>query len=128
MIFSFKTFFFLHAHRQKEIEKIRLTREAQELANIRKKIELENIENGMEAQRNEMAEKRANDLCETYLKTKNIRVSNSSSNKINTKIWLLISYFFLDGSKSFLPLVRSNHGNSTQSWQGECTRRLEVVQ
>ncbi len=60
--------------KQKEIEAVRLAREAQELANIRKKIELENIESGMEAQRNEMAERRAHDLCQTYLRAKAARL------------------------------------------------------
>ena len=51
-----------------------MERERQEIENIRKKIEITNIESGIEAKRNEMAEKRAEDLADTYLKTKNLRV------------------------------------------------------
>ena len=44
------------------------------MMNLEKKIEMTNFENAMDAKRNEMAEKRANDLVETYLKAKNMRV------------------------------------------------------
>jgi hypothetical protein len=53
---------------------IRLERERQEMINIQKKLEIGNIENAMDAKRNEMAEKRAEDLVDSYLKAKNMRV------------------------------------------------------
>lgn len=57
------------------MELIKSERERQELLNIQKKLELSNIENAMEAKRSEMAEKRAQDLVNTYLKAKSMRVS-----------------------------------------------------
>ena len=66
--------------RQRDMDLIRIERERQEIANIRKKLELENEEAGMDAKRNEIAERRANDLVDTYLKTKNLRVSKIENN------------------------------------------------
>ena len=59
----------------KEIEFIQSEREKQELNNLQKKFEISNIESAMEVKRNEMAEKRAEDLADSYLKAKNMRVS-----------------------------------------------------
>jgi hypothetical protein len=56
------------------MELVKSERERQELLNIQKKFELSNIENAMEAKRSEMAEKRAQDLVDTYLKAKSMRV------------------------------------------------------
>ncbi len=66
------------------MELIKSERERQELFNIQKKLELSNIESAMEAKRSEMAEKRAQDLVNTYLKAKSMRVSCLF--KINYKI------------------------------------------
>lgn len=41
---------------------------------IQKKMAEVNIENGLESKRNEMAEKRAQELLDSYLKVKNLRV------------------------------------------------------
>ncbi len=60
----------------KEIEFIQSEREQQEFNNLQKKFEIANIESAMELKRNEMAEKRAEDLVDSYLKAKNMRVSH----------------------------------------------------
>ena len=60
--------------RQKEMELIRSERERQEMLNIQKKLDISNIEKSIEEKRNEMAEKRALELVESYLKAKNMRV------------------------------------------------------
>ena len=58
----------------KEIEFIQSEREKHEMNNLQKKFEIANIESAMELKRNEMAEKRAEDLVDSYLKAKNMRV------------------------------------------------------
>ena len=60
--------------RHREMEMLRLAKENQEMANLKKKFETSNIENELEAKRNLIAEKRAQDLVATYLKAKNMRV------------------------------------------------------
>ena len=61
--------------RHQEMEMIRLEKERQEMINLKKKFEINNIESEIEAKRSLMAEKRAEDLLNTYLKAKNMRVS-----------------------------------------------------
>lgn len=56
------------------MELIRSERERQEMLNIQKKLDISNIEKSIEEKRNEMAEKRALELVESYLKAKNMRV------------------------------------------------------
>ena len=56
------------------MELIRSERERQEMLNIQKKLDISNIEKSIEEKRNEMAEKRAIELVESYLKAKNMRV------------------------------------------------------
>ena len=56
------------------MELIEKEREKQELKNLEKKFEISNMESTLEAKRNEMAERRAEDLVDTYLKAKNMRV------------------------------------------------------
>ncbi len=68
--------------RQKEMELIRSERERQEMLNIQKKLDISNIEKSIEEKRNEMAEKRALELVESYLKAKNMRVLFYYLNKI----------------------------------------------
>jgi len=58
----------------KEMEMIRLESERQEMANLRKKFDISNIENELEAKRYLIAEKRVEDLVNTYLRIKNIKV------------------------------------------------------
>jgi len=60
--------------RQKEVDAVRLERERQEIANIRKQLELEQLESDMLAKRNEIAERRAEDLADSYLRAKKTRV------------------------------------------------------
>lgn len=62
--------------RHQEMEMIRLEHERQEMVSLKKKFEISNIESEMEAKRNLMAEKRAEDLVNTYLKAKNMRVND----------------------------------------------------
>ena len=111
--------------RQRDIEQIRLERERQEIANIRKKIEITNIESGIEAKRNEMAEKRAEDLADTYLKTKNLRVLLSYCLILRLLRRILILAILVD-SKSFFGMVRTCHGQQAKNWQGKCTCGLEA--
>jgi hypothetical protein len=61
--------------RHQEMEMVRLEKERQEMINLKKKFEINNIESEIEAKRSLMAEKRAEDLLNTYLKAKNMRVS-----------------------------------------------------
>jgi ribonuclease Y len=61
--------------RHQEMEMVRLEKERQEMINLKKKFEINNIESEIEAKRNLMAEKRAEDLLNTYLKAKDMRVS-----------------------------------------------------
>lgn len=63
--------------RHQEMEMIRTERERQEMLNLKKKFDLSNMESEIEAKRNLMAEKRAEDLVNTYLRAKNLRVSFS---------------------------------------------------
>lgn len=42
--------------------------------NIQKKLDLENVENAIELKRYEMAQKRAEDLADSFIKSKNLRV------------------------------------------------------
>ncbi len=58
----------------KEMEMIRLESERQEMANLKKKFDISNIENELEAKRYLIAEKRVEDLVNTYLRIKNIKV------------------------------------------------------
>jgi hypothetical protein len=58
----------------KEMEMIRLESERQEMANLRKKFDISNIENELEAKRYLIAEKRVEDLVNTYLRIKNMKV------------------------------------------------------
>ena len=64
------------------MELIRSERERQEMLNIQKKLDISNIEKSIEEKRNEMAEKRALELVESYLKAKNMRVLLYYLNKI----------------------------------------------
>jgi len=58
----------------KEMEMIRLESERQEMANLKKKFDISNIENELEAKRYLIAEKRVEDLVNTYLRIKNMKV------------------------------------------------------
>ncbi len=60
--------------KQRELEAVRMERERQSIANIRKKLELERVESGMEARKNEIAEKRAEDVTDSFLRAKRMRV------------------------------------------------------
>ena len=53
---------------------IRLERERREMANFKKKLEILNMESAIDVKRNEIAEKRAEDLVNSYLKNKEMRV------------------------------------------------------
>jgi hypothetical protein len=71
------------------MELIRSERERQEMLNIQKKLDINNIEKSIEDKRNEMAEKRAVELVESYLKAKNMRVN------FNCKIFINIFNYYL---------------------------------
>lgn len=51
-----------------------MERERQEMANLQKKMEINNLESALDTKRNEIAEKRAEELVNTYLKNKQMRV------------------------------------------------------
>jgi hypothetical protein len=53
---------------------MQIEREKQDMLSIQKKVELTNIENAIELKRYEMALKRAEDLADSYLKAKRMRV------------------------------------------------------
>lgn len=58
------------------MEQMRLEKERHDLSSIHRKIEMSEIENEIERKRQEMAQKRAEDLADSYLKTKNLKVLN----------------------------------------------------
>jgi hypothetical protein len=53
---------------------MRADRERQEMLNIQKKLDINQMESAINAKRNEIAEKRAEELVDTYLKNKQMRV------------------------------------------------------
>jgi uncharacterized pyridoxal phosphate-containing UPF0001 family protein len=54
----------------------RMERERYEMLNIQKKLDIDQMESAMDAKRNEIAEKRAEELVDTYLRNKQMRVRN----------------------------------------------------
>ena len=56
------------------MEQLRLEREKQDMSNIQRKLELSQLDNEIELKKNEIAQKRAEDLADSYLKTKNLKV------------------------------------------------------
>lgn len=69
-MFNFKISF-----RIREMEQLRLEREKQDMSNIQRKLELCQLDNEIELKKNEIAQKRAEDLADSYLKTKNLKVT-----------------------------------------------------
>lgn len=80
-ICGFEKLKYYYIIRRKEMEQIRMEREKQDLSNIQKQLELSQIENEIEMKKSEMAIKRAEDLADSYLKAKNIKVTHHS--KVN---------------------------------------------
>lgn len=70
-MFNFKISF-----RIREMEQLRLEREKQDMSNIQRKLELSQLDNEIELKKNEIAQKRAEDLADSYLKTKNLKVTH----------------------------------------------------
>lgn len=68
-------FYFKISFRIREMEQLRLEREKQDMSNIQRKLELSQLDNEIELKKNEIAQKRAEDLAESYLKTKNLKVT-----------------------------------------------------
>ena len=62
--------------------------------NIKLKMEQANAELSLEAKRNEMAEKRAEDLLSTYLKAKNMRVFIYLSEVSYSMIFIYLNEFY----------------------------------
>lgn len=60
--------------RMREMEQMRLEKERNDLSSIHKKIEMVQVENEIEMKKQEMAMKRAEDLADSYLKAKNLKV------------------------------------------------------
>lgn len=56
------------------MEQLRLEKEKQDMTNIQKRLELTHLENEIELKKQEMAMKRAEDLADSYLKAKNLKV------------------------------------------------------
>ena len=69
-MFNFKISF-----RIREMEQLRLEREKQDMSNIQRTLELSQLDNEIELKKNEIAQKRAEDLADSYLKTKNLKVT-----------------------------------------------------
>jgi hypothetical protein len=65
---------YIELFRQREMNAIRAERERQEMLNIQKKLDIDQIESAIDAKRNEIAEKRAEELVDAYLKNKQMRV------------------------------------------------------
>jgi hypothetical protein len=63
---------------QRKLEMIQTERENQEAHTFQAKIEMNKIENEIEIKKNEIAEKRANDLADTFLKIKEMRVKEKT--------------------------------------------------
>lgn len=68
-------FYFKISFRIREMEQLRLEREKQDMSNIQRKLELSQLDNEIELKKNEIAQKRAEDLADSYLKTKNLKVT-----------------------------------------------------